>query len=94
MARVAVGTGNPVKVAAVERVLSRYIDLEAVEPVRVDPGVPRQPVGFNQLLLGALNRATRSRIAAGADYGVGVEAGPISLSGILLETQVAIVVDR
>ncbi len=93
-ARVAVGTRNPVKVVAVERVLARYVDLEGVEPVRVDPGVPSQPVGFKQVLLGAFNRATSSRNIVDADYGVGVEAGPVSLAGIPLELQVAIVVDK
>ncbi len=90
---VAVGTSNPIKVRAVYRVFKRYMD-PVVEGVSVDSGVPAQPVGFSEVVRGAVNRALRALEAAKPAYGVGVEAGPLKLAGGRgLEVQVAVIVD-
>ncbi|PSQ19959.1 inosine/xanthosine triphosphatase [Halobacteriales archaeon QS_8_69_26] len=75
---VAVGSGNPVKVAATRRVL----DAERVEAVPVESGVPEQPVGTEQTARGARNRAGRA-LAADVDpeLGVGIEGGVAELDG-------------
>lgn len=71
---VAVGSRNPVKVAAVEELLGDRT--ERVESVAVESGVPEQPFGTDETRTGALNRARRSLSADGeADLGVGIEGG-------------------
>lgn len=94
--RAAVGTGNPMKVRAATLALKALLGVDEVVMVRVDSGVPRQPVGWREVVEGALNRAVRAMASAGADLGLGVEAGPVEMPGPggFLEAQVAIVVDK
>ncbi|WP_136715788.1 DUF84 family protein [Halorientalis salina] len=76
---VAIGSENPVKVAATERALAG--DAEAsVEPVAVDSEVSEQPRGHAETIAGAQNRA-ESAIAFGpaVDLGVGIEGGVAQL---------------
>ncbi len=68
---VAIGSENPVKVNAVERVVP---DAESVA-VAVDSGVPEQPWGREETVRGAGNRADAALAATDADYGVGIEGG-------------------
>ncbi|ELZ20191.1 hypothetical protein C475_20497 [Halosimplex carlsbadense 2-9-1] len=82
MARVVVGSENPVKVGATERVVADlFEDRAEVVAVAVDPGVPEQPRGRAETVAGAENRAAR---ALGADpeaaYGVGIEGGVADLA--------------
>ncbi|ARS90292.1 inosine/xanthosine triphosphatase [Natrarchaeobaculum aegyptiacum] len=77
---VAVGSTNPVKVAAVERTLSRYEP--TVTAVGVDSGVPEQPRSIDETVAGAENRAVRAFEATDADYGVGLEGGVAELDGV------------
>lgn len=97
MVYVAVGSGNPVKVDATERVVSRVAGGQApgfsdgpvtVAAVPVDSGVSEQPRGETETLTGAQNRARRALTAAGetdgdgrADFGVGIEGGVADLDG-------------
>jgi len=77
--RVLVGSRNPIKIAAVCDVFSRYFGDVEVFGVEVDPGVPAQPVG-DQTFAGAENRARalaeldRQQVI-GAAYCVGIEGG-------------------
>jgi inosine/xanthosine triphosphatase len=75
--RIAVGSANPVKVAAAKAVLSAYFADAQVEPHPVASGVPDQPFGDEQTIAGARARAQRAREAADADYGVGLEGGVV-----------------
>ena len=68
---VAIGSTNPVKVNAVERVVP---DAESVA-VAVESGVPEQPWGREETVEGAHNRADAALVATDADYGVGIEGG-------------------
>jgi len=70
---VTVGSGNPVKRAAVERALGGR-DV-AVSAVAVDSGVPEQPRGREETITGAQNRARRARERTDATLGVGIEGG-------------------
>lgn len=72
--RVAVGSANPVKLAATEAAFDVMIGA-TVESVAVDPGVPEQPVGHEETILGATNRARRALEAGAYDLGVGIEGG-------------------
>lgn len=78
--KLAVGSTNPVKVAAVERTLSRYEP--TVTAVGVDSGVPEQPRSIPETVTGARNRATRALESTEADYGVGLEGGIADLEGV------------
>lgn len=66
---VAVGSGNPVKLAAVRDALPTA----SVESTPVDSGVPEQPHGIAETLRGAETRAERA--LPGHDLGVGLEGG-------------------
>lgn len=74
---VAVGSTNPVKVAAVRAVLARVAPAAAVQGVAVPSGVPDQPWGDAETRRGAATRAAAARTAAGADLGVGLEGGVV-----------------
>jgi inosine/xanthosine triphosphatase len=91
---VAVGSTNPVKLAAVRAVIGELWPAARVEALAVDPGVPDQPLCDEQMVAGALARAAAARSALDADLGVGLEGGVHrSPWGLLLTGWVA-VVDR
>ena len=77
MIRIALGSANPAKRAALERVAANHfpVDDVRIETVAVASDVPDQPWGDAETARGALTRATRARAAGGADYGVGIESG-------------------
>ncbi len=85
--RVGVGSGNPVKRRAVERALGldgeteRVADVADVEAVPVASGVSEQPLGHEETITGARNRAA-AVLRSGTDgpsdphdLGVGLEGG-------------------
>jgi inosine/xanthosine triphosphatase len=74
--KVAIGSGNPVKIAAVKLAFRKVFPKGnfAFIPIEVPSGVPAQPFG-SQTIRGAANRAERARKKADADYGVGIEGG-------------------
>jgi len=76
---VAVGSENPVKRSATERVLGERAD--TVESIRVDPGVPEQPRGHDRTMAGAENRAVGAMAATDAHLGVGLEGGVAEFEG-------------
>lgn len=73
---IAVGSLNRVKLNAVRISLNRlYPDL-TVKGVDVPSGVPTQPWGDEQIIQGAMNRATAAlEKVEGADWGIGLESG-------------------
>lgn len=75
--RVAVGSRNPVKVAAVTAVVRQLHPSAIVEGVQVPSGVPDQPVGDDETQRGAVARARAAREALDADIGVGLEGGVV-----------------
>ncbi len=91
---VAVGSTNPVKLAAVQWVIGQIWPAARVEALAVDPGVPAQPLSDEQMVAGARARAAAACAALDADLGVGLEGGVHrSPWGLLLTSWVA-VVDR
>ncbi len=92
METVAVGSGNVVKVRAVEKAWVLKASAR-VEGFSVESGVSRQPVGVSEILRGALNRAREALRVSGYDYGVGVEAGllPFPSSSGYIDVQVAVI---
>ena len=75
LGRVAVGSRNPVKGAAVRAVLARVAPQAVLEAVAAASGVPDQPVGDVETIAGARARAARE--ATDADLGVGLEGGVV-----------------
>ncbi len=91
---IAVGSRNPVKINAVYRAF-QLLCTPRVVSVDTKSIVPSQPIGFNQILLGALYRAVEARSRVESDYGVGIEAGAIDDYEWAkpIELQVAVIVD-
>lgn len=72
---VAVGSHNPVKVAAVRSALATAgIDAEVVG-IQVPSGVAEQPLSLAETERGATERAHNARAALDAEWGVGMEGG-------------------
>ena len=91
--KVVVGTTNSSKLLAVKKAWILMGDAEIIG-VSVGSGVSEQPIGIYEILEGALNRALSAHDIMGGDYGVGIEAGYIPFNNLLLDVQVAIILDR
>ncbi len=75
--RIAVGSANPVKLAAARAVLASFAPRASIEPRAVPSHVPDQPVGDEETIRGARTRAILAREALDADLGVGLEGGVV-----------------
>jgi inosine/xanthosine triphosphatase len=92
---VAVGSLNPVKVAATRAVLQRLVPHIRIEGVAVASGVPDQPWGDEETIAGARARAEAARNALDADWGVGIEGGVVAQpDGAVRTCAWAVIVDR
>ena len=91
--RIAIGTINPCKIAAVRRTLSMYPEVvvgggSAICAFSVPSGVPDQPLGMAVTAAGARNRAHAAYMKASAEafgstalIGLGIESGLFELDG-------------
>jgi inosine/xanthosine triphosphatase len=75
MITIAVGSTNPVKLAAVRAVLYEIYPQATFKSIAAPSGVPEQPWGDEQTRTGAYNRAEAALAAAEATLGVGLEGG-------------------
>jgi len=75
--KIAVGTLNNGKIQSVKNGLSRYEDYLSAEiiGVKVDSGVSNQPIGLEETIVGAQNRARLAFDSVGAEFGFGLESG-------------------
>ncbi len=71
--RVAVGSENPVKIAAVKNVILRIWTDTDIVAVKVPPGVSEQPTSDEEAIKGATKRALLSLEKTNADLGIGLE---------------------
>ncbi|RJQ35382.1 DUF84 family protein [Candidatus Parcubacteria bacterium] len=73
--RIAVGSTNAAKVAAVKEILADYPHLKDAEivPLKTESGVADQPLSLKETIEGAINRA--KSIFEGNDYSLGIESG-------------------
>ena len=80
---VRVGSVNEPKLVAVRSAISAYAPDAKVEGVAVSSGVSEQPVGFEEIIRGARNRAAGAMSGSPCDLGVGIEDGlvPIPTGG-------------
>jgi inosine/xanthosine triphosphatase len=92
--RIAVGSKNPVKIAAATAVLAPLAALATFEGVAVASNVPDQPFGDDETIRGARTRAEAARAALDADLGVGIEGGCVETTDGMRTCAWAVVVDR
>jgi len=71
---VIVGSTNPAKLNPARAIFAEVFGLETLG-ADVPSGVPEQPVGYEETLTGAKNRAEAALRQPGAIYGVGLEGG-------------------
>ena len=94
IARVVVGSTNPVKIAAVQAVLARSGSTAHVDGLAVASGVSEQPIGDAETIRGATQRARAALEASGADLAVGLEGGVVEEEGFMRTCAWASVVSR
>jgi len=92
---VAVGSRNPVKIAAASAGFAALWPDQAwrVEGCDVPSGVPDQPMSNAESIEGARNRAFRARRALGAAWGVGIESGLERIGETWFSTGWVVIVD-
>ncbi|MDX1615133.1 MAG: inosine/xanthosine triphosphatase [Candidatus Promineifilaceae bacterium] len=92
--KIAVGSANPVKVAAVRDAVSRVWPAARLISLAVPSGVGAMPMSDAECLLGARNRARAARAAVEADLGIGLEGGVnAEPSGLMLLGWVAVLAE-
>src|SRR5688572_30530815 len=91
---VAVGSGNPVKLAAVMEVLEGVWPGARVEAQPVPSGVADQPFGDDETIRGARERAMAARRALDADVGIGLEGGVVESSSGMRTCAWCVIVHR
>ncbi len=95
MIRLALGSQQAAKRAAVERVAPRFWSAWRLECVSVPRVVAEQPRSDEETVAGALARARLARLLADADLGIGIESGIASGPlGRLYAVSWAVVIDR
>ena len=77
--RVRVGSQNGPKIAAVRSAIAAYAPAAEVCGAEVASGVPDQPVGFEEIVRGARNRAAAAHGGGDCDLAVGIEDGLVAL---------------
>lgn len=79
MKKIIIASKNPAKIKAVEMAFSKVFPGERFEyvGVNVPSGVPDQPIGEDETLVGAENRVENAKQKFGADYWVGLEGGVV-----------------
>jgi len=94
--RIVVATSNPTKVAGALRALKEFLPNEPIDLVmlKVDNRVGPQPIGLDNIVVGAMNRALNAYRAQLGDLYIAIEAGLFSLCGQWLDIHVCIVCDR
>lgn len=77
MIKVIITSKNPAKINAVKNAFTKVFPNETFqyESVSVASGVPDQPKGEKETLLGAENRVKNAKLEMEADYWVGLEGG-------------------
>jgi inosine/xanthosine triphosphatase len=76
---VRVGSVNEPKLAAVRSAIGAYAPDAKIEGIAVASGVPEQPVGFEEIIRGARNRAAGAVSESPCDLGIGIEDGLVPL---------------
>jgi inosine/xanthosine triphosphatase len=78
---VRVGSTNPLKLEGVRAALAAFSCDVRIEGIDVESGVPDQPLGFEEIVEGARNRAQLAERHGECDLGVGYEDGLVAIPG-------------
>jgi inosine/xanthosine triphosphatase len=73
--QIAIGSQNPVKIAAVETIIRRVWPDAVLTAVSPPTGVSQMPLSDDEMITGARNRAIAARALTTADLGIGLEGG-------------------
>ncbi len=73
--KVAIGTKNPAKINAIQKVFKDYFEDVSFECLQIASNVREQPFSDQETIEGALNRAKNVLRASEADIGIGLEGG-------------------
>jgi inosine/xanthosine triphosphatase len=92
MKKIAIGTTNPAKIAAVQAVFSHEHYLFV--PTTVSSDVAAQPFSDEETRLGAVNRAKNALAKEQADIGIGLEGGVVKTNDGLWVCNWGALVDR
>ena len=82
--KIAVGSLNPVKIAAVRNVMRRIYPAAEIVPVAAASGVSPNPMSDTEAIAGAGSRAKKAFAGARADLGVGLEGSTTTIGGRLM----------
>lgn len=93
---VAIGSINPVKIAAVSQAFTAVWPDQtfSFKGTSVPSGVSAQPMSDLESLKGAVNRARRARTQLKADYGVGLEGGVQAIGSHWFDCGWIVVINR
>jgi len=92
---VAIGSRNPAKTGGTKNVFRAHFPTCAFVEVDTRTVARAQPIGLDEVAEGALSRAKFALAEARADFGVGVEAGILSVTtGESINLQIAVVMDK
>jgi inosine/xanthosine triphosphatase len=92
--KVAVGSENPVKIAAVRQVITQIWPAAEVHGVGASSGVRAMPMDDTECIAGARGRARAALSMTDGDLGLGLEGGVQSINGQLYLTGWVVIVDR
>ena len=97
MEKVIIASTNPVKINCTKSAFEKlFPEVEfTFEGLNAPSGVPDQPMGTEQTILGARNRALNVRMAKPeADYWVGIEGGIIDEDGDMISQAWVVVINK
>ena len=94
MIKIAVGSTNPVKIAAVHTIVAQVWPEAEVCGVQAPSGVGAKPMDDTECIAGARGRATTALAMIDADLGLGLEGGVQQMNGQLFLTGWVVIVDR
>jgi inosine/xanthosine triphosphatase len=92
--KIAIGSENPVKIAAARKILQRAYPDACFVSAAVFSGVREQPWGDKETRQGALNRARAVLKEVDADFGLGLEGGVMETPVGLMTCAWCAIVDR
>lgn len=94
--KVAIGSKNPVKIAAVQEAFTKVWPEVSFQFVGIDAvsGVSNQPMSDEESINGATNRAKQALTETDADFGVGPKGGLQKVGEMWFDTGWIVIIDK